>query len=362
MEFTPHISSSRESIGSALPVDPPPINDGALVRANVFNSAGGVEERTILVSSSGAYYELGRTLRNAIYGAVIAGSTLQLSSSPSGTGFVHTGERVAIKVVSKRRWLSVRGQTQEDPERELAIMYFYQTHVPTGPPHFEVVRSVEPVVHPNLVHLLECCHDEENIYNIMTFIDGQELHDFVMERRPLGEVDVRKIFRSVLNSVQHLHALGLCHRDLSLENIIITPSFECVVIDFGMALRVPLLRGTGEHMDLVSLGQCGKPPFMAPEVQNNERTFNGALSDMWALGIILFMLLTGFPPMKFASPLDPRHKRIANGRLGLMLQQWNIHLSPNAVELLTKMLRPVPLDRLTISQILEHPWMTVSES
>lgn len=214
-----------------------------------------------------------------------------------------------------------------------------------------------PHRYPNLVYLVECNHDPEYIYSVMEYIDGMELFDYVDERGSLTESEARFVIRGVLEGLKTLHSLGISHRDMSLENLMITPEGRCVIIDYGMALRSALHPESGEHYMFPCQGQCGKRNFMAPEVVANDLAFTGAFADMWAMGVILFMLLTGIPPVDFASALDPRFQRIANGRLGQMLQQWDIHLSPQVVDLLTRMLRPGPLDRLTISQILEHPWM-----
>ena len=104
-------------------------------------------------------------------------------------------------------------------------------------------------------------------------------------------------------------------------------------------------------------GVCGKRNYISPEVLENTPYFEPFNVDIWALGVILFIMLTGVPPVDTASALDQRYRLICAGFLSNMLEQWNIHLSLLAVDLLKRILRPVPTDRLTIHEILKHPWV-----
>ena len=104
---------------------------------------------------------------------------------------------------------------------------------------------------------------------------------------------------------------------------------------------------------------CGKKNYIAPEVLENISPFFGHLVDMWSLGIILFILLTGYPAMEAATALDPRFRMIRDGQLGRMLAEWNIKLTNEAVDLLQSMLKVNPYERLSINDILAHSWMLV---
>ena len=88
----------------------------------------------------------------------------------------------------------------------------------------------------------------------------------------------------------------------------------------------------------------------------NTKDFNPQVSDVWSLGVMLFIMLTGVPPVAAAYDLDDRYRIICDGGLGEILKQWNFHLSSDAVDLLYNLLRPNPNDRLTIKEIIEHPW------
>ena len=107
-------------------------------------------------------------------------------------------------------------------------------------------------------------------------------------------------------------------------------------------------------------GQCGKKNYMSPETIAQAEPFFGHLGDMWSVGVILFILLTGYPPMECAMATDPRFVMIRDGMLGQMLVDWGVKLDPAAVDLLQRMLKLSPFDRMSIDDILAHPWMLAS--
>jgi serine/threonine protein kinase len=104
-------------------------------------------------------------------------------------------------------------------------------------------------------------------------------------------------------------------------------------------------------------GTCGKWIYMSPEVYKNAAPFDGFAVDMWAAGVILFLMLTGFPPWDRACQTDERFKYMSAGYLVQMLTEWEIGISPDAMDLLQRMLFFDPKDRLSLDQVRAHPWM-----
>jgi serine/threonine protein kinase len=167
--------------------------------------------------------------------------------------------------------------------------------------------------------------------------------------------------------------MGVCHRDMSLENILVDEYTRSVVIDLGMCLRVPYdngdqvgdVSGGGLRRLIKPLIPCGKPNYITPEVLASNEPFDGFAIDLWASGVILFIMLVGLPPWEFARPEDPRYKMVTKGKLARMLDSWKRPVSPLAADLLQKMLMEDPRQRLSLTEVKDHPWVVndgISES
>ncbi len=169
-----------------------------------------------------------------------------------------------------------------------------------------------------------------------------------------------------------MQSLGICHRDLSLENVLVDTN-NCLIIDMGMCLRVPyndpkrpgtvtdVTRGTNRRL-IKPQGVCGKHNYMSPEIYENKVAFDGFAVDLWAAGVILYIMLTGFPPYDQASRTDQRFDLIIRGNLMRQLKSWGINISEDAGNLLQNMLMLDPRDRLTLAQIFSHPWIMIGEA
>lgn len=144
---------------------------------------------------------------------------------------------------------------------------------------------------------------------------------------------------------------------------------KCMIIDMGMCLRVPyndpknpgrvtdVTRGSTRRL-MKPQGVCGKHNYMSPEVMSNIEPFDGFAIDLWAAGVILYIMLTGFPPYDQANRTDQRFQLIVSGRLAEQLRNWDIFFSDEACDLMQKMLQLHPKQRLTLAQVLAHPWVT----
>ena len=135
-----------------------------------------------------------------------------------------------------------------------------------------------------------------------------------------------------------------------------------------MCLRVPyndplrpgkitdVVRGSMRRL-MKPQGVCGKHNYMSPEVFANIDNFDGFAIDLWAAGVILYIMLTGFPPYDQANLTDQRFELIVNGKLMEQLRNWNIILSDDAGDLMQRMLQLNPRKRLTLAQVMAHPWV-----
>lgn len=295
------------------------------------------------------YYEVGRLLREAIYGQVNLAYLLRVHENGGSLSRAIPPTLCAIKIYGKVKIEEQITRSQENPISEMGAMQFIGQH-------------------PNVMTPIECCQDESYIYMVMEFCNGGEIYELIEERQHISEDLARDFTRQILHGLMHLHSRNLAHRDLSLENVLLhrlprgeneEQQYICKIIDFGMSVRL-LADGDGQALPIIPRGVCGKKNYMAPEVvacSSSSAPLNPLLADVWSLGVMIFIMLTGCPPVESATPLDRRYVMIARGQLHDMLRQWGVHLSDPAVDLLRSVLRAAPEERLSPAQILAHPWM-----
>mmetsp|Transcript_45715 Transcript_45715/g.51554 ORF Transcript_45715/g.51554 Transcript_45715/m.51554 type:complete len:256 (-) Transcript_45715:519-1286(-) len=219
--------------------------------------------------------------------------------------------------------------------------------------------------HPHVMGALDVLQDEEYLLLFMPFCTSGDLFGFVQQAGRFPEDMARYWFTQILDGLTHLQRMGVCHRDMSLENILVDEYTRSVVIDLGMCVRVPYDNG-GEIGDVTCGGlrrlirpliPCGKPNYISPEILSSDGPFDGFGIDLWATGVILFIMLVGLPPWEFARPEDPRYKMVIKGKLGRMLDSWKRPVSALAADLLQKMLMEDPHQRLSLTEVKDHPWV-----
>lgn len=326
------------------PFPDPIIRASKFRRVNVYVN-GQLEKKAVIESGSGNFYEIGTTLKKAIFGQVVLALLIRPSASntPGNNSdtdtFERTSEERAIKIYSKRTLRALQGRTAENPLVEITALQFIGDS------------------HPNIMGQIECCTDDDNIYSIMRYCPGGELFDFIDNNGPLDSVLARSMFRQLLNGLLHLQSLGIGHRDMSLENMLYDGANLFVIIDFGMCLRMRRKGGGQGFCSLVKQSICGKRNYISPEVMREDPIFNPMLCDIWAAGVILFISLTGVPPVDTATLNDERYRMICDGRLQEMLNSWGMEVDTLAIDLVQRILRPNPQDRPSIAEILQHPWM-----
>jgi len=329
-------------------------------------------------------YWMQRTIREAIYGRVMY--AVVLKKRKRGADWEVTTEQCAIKEMSWQHIKKERDLLAEDPIKEVSAMQFLKQWHENNSTTLD--SSLNAMLHTNIMMPLDLLSDDRHLYSVMPFCDGGELFERLDLNERFSEEEARYWMYQVLNGLESMQHAGICHRDMSLENLLVHRN-GCLVIDFGMCLRIPYHAPelSGEHeadkrlndtMNRMSLtrqngdtasilqckrvllrpqGTCGKWIYMSPEVYNNKDAFDGFAVDMWAAGVILFLMLTGFPPWERACATDDRFKYMTAGYLVQMLTEWKIGLSSDAMDLLQRMLWLDPKDRLSLAQVKAHPWM-----
>lgn len=260
--------------------------------------------------------------------------------------FELTSRTVAVKVNFDKKIRELRNRHAEDPIKEISAMQLIGDDT------------------PNVLGCSEVLYDPGNqtLNIVMRFCQSGDLFQRLQESQqsmddgPPGmrETQARFFFRQIMNGINALHQKGICHRDISPENIMLDDD-QSIIIDLGMCLRVPYQNG---RRCLISpQGACGKLPYMSPEIYRNRSPFDGAAADVWTAGTILFCMLTGNRSYQRPHASDPQFYWMTRD-VKQLLTDWQIILSPEGLHLLQNMLQVNPRLRLTIDEVVNHPWFS----
>ncbi|GMI00137.1 hypothetical protein TrLO_g11687 [Triparma laevis f. longispina] len=215
----------------------------------------------------------------------------------------------------------------------------------------EVLKELQ---HPNIIRLEDVYSTNDKIYMIMEMMGGGELFDYVVDKGTLTEEEASRIVNKVTSAVVYMHSMGIIHRDLKPENLLLThrPGHpgdipEVKIIDFGLSKFLV----NGAQAAKSFLGTRG---YLAPEML--QRKDYSKSVDIWALGVIVFVLLCGCLPFDDDSgvPSDAAVKE----KFILRFPKWAKNLSDSAKDLLMHLLDCDPSTRYTAEQALAHPWVT----
>ena len=144
--------------------------------------------------------------------------------------------------------------------------------------------------HENIVRLYESFEIDSHIVYVMEVCGGGDLLTFVRRRRKLNEDQAKFIFRQIINGLKYVHSKGVLHRDIKLDNILLTSEGDVKICDFGVSKIV-------QNKNLVMEDQCGTPAYIAPEVFSG-KGYKGFQSDIWSAGVVLYAMLLGTVPFK----------------------------------------------------------------
>jgi serine/threonine protein kinase len=256
------------------------------------------------------YYRLVKQLGKGAFGKVLLG--------------VHrlTGMHVAIKAIEKARLDS------EYAKRKV----------------FSEVFLLKRIHHRHVVRILEVFESSKHVLLVMEYTSGGDLLQFVKYKKRLSEAEARLIFRQIVEGAIAIHSYGILHRDFKLDNILLDGNYSTIKIcDFGVS-RI-LKRGQ------VCYDKCGTPAYIAPEIIA-EQGYEGFSVDTWSIGVMLYAMTTGTVPFR-APSISELHKLVLKGQYSLPE-----HISPALGDLLGHMMAIVPSSRLSLQNVLQHPWMT----
>lgn len=156
------------------------------------------------------------------------------------------------------------------------------------------IKILKLLDHPNIARFHEFIEDSKKIYIVMEFVSGVSLATYLASNR-LSDKSAKNIFKQILMAIEHCHRHSVTHRDIKLDNILLTEDEIIKIIDFGFSTHTP------ENM--VSRIHCGTPSYVAPEIILKKEYF-GPKADVWALGVVLFAMLTADFPFKASNERD----------------------------------------------------------
>lgn len=209
------------------------------------------------------------------------------------------------------------------------------------------VSILKSLDHPNIVKLLEMYEDEKYYYLVQEYCSGGELFDKIQEFHSFSEKQAAEYMRQIVSAIYYCHERGIVHRDLKPENLLIEskkPNAQLKVIDFGVSAKYK--KGEKLHE------KYGTPYYIAPEVllRNYDEK-----CDIWSCGVILYILLCGYPPFNGPSDVEIM-KVVKTGKYSFDDPDWK-HISKDAKALISKMLQYTPAKRLSAKEVLDDPWI-----
>ncbi|XP_068455747.1 calcium/calmodulin-dependent protein kinase type II delta 1 chain isoform X3 [Clinocottus analis] len=239
---------------------------------------------------------------------------------------ISTGQEYAAKIINTKK-LSARDH--QKLEREARICRLLK--------------------HPNIVRLHDSISEEGFHYLVFDLVTGGELFEDIVAREYYSEADASHCIQQILESVNHCHDNVIVHRDLKPENLLLASKLKGAAVklaDFGLAIEVQ-----GDQQ--AWFGFAGTPGYLSPEVLRKDPY--GKPVDMWACGVILYILLVGYPPF-WDEDQHRLYQQIKAGAYDFPSPEWDT-VTPEAKDLINKMLTINPAKRVTATDALKHPWI-----
>ncbi|KAK6385444.1 hypothetical protein LTR65_009138 [Meristemomyces frigidus] len=243
-----------------------------------------------------------------------------------------TGEQVAVKIIAKG---SIDGEHRTQAERERAD-------------HSKEIRTareaaiVTLVDHPYICGMRDVVRTNYHWYMLFEHVDGGQMLDYIISHGRLKEKQARKFGRQIASALDYCHRNSIVHRDLKIENILISSGGDIKIIDFGLSN----LFSPKSYLKTF----CGSLYFAAPELLQAKQ-YTGPEVDIWSFGIVLYVLVCGKVPFDDQS-MPQLHAKIKRGSV-----EYPPWLTPECRGLIARMLNTNPQERATMHEIMNHPWM-----
>ena len=240
-----------------------------------------------------------------------------------------TGDEFAVKIITK---------TSMDEEERIAMN--------------NEILILSQIDHPNVIKLFETYETNEELFLVMELMKGGELFDRIVENEFFTEREAKEIISPIVDAVNYWHELNIIHRDLKPENLLYESSDEGSLIkisDFGIARFVPSAT--------FATTAWGTPGYVAPEVIMGKKY--GKEVDVWSIGVILYILLWGYPPF-YSESNSELFEQIKEGKIEFQSPYWD-EVSDNAKDLIRNLLTVDPNKRIKLDLVKDHEWFRTEE-
>ena len=255
------------------------------------------------------------------------------------------------KVIGKGAYASVKICKNKITQEKFAMKIYEKKILNDNIKKKCILREIEilkKLNHPNIVKLYDTIISDKNILLIQELVNGISLRDFYnKEIRNQKNISEKKyniltlIFKQIFSAFDYIHKKNIFHRDIKLENILLTKNYEIKIIDFGFGLYNP--------RNYLQKFFCGTPNYMAPEIIM-KKEYDCQKADMWSLGILLYKLFCADFPFKGKDEKD-LYRHIIKGKYKIK------EYVPDLIKIIIdKILRPKPYQRINCDQILQSHW------
>jgi len=208
------------------------------------------------------------------------------------------------------------------------------------------IDILEKVSHPNIIKYFCKMEDFDSVYIIMEYIQAETLYDFVLRSDEIPEMLVKLLFNSIVSGLTYLHSLGIIHRDLKAENILITEKGDVRIIDFGLSKIMSSSENSNEGVGTVN--------YVAPEVLVRQNYTNKV--DVWSLGIVLYFMLSKRLPFDDISQKDELiAMNIVQKEIFFPKAFWEKRSIESRI-LISSCLNKSQTKRLLVKHVSIHPW------
>ncbi|GBF65469.1 serine/threonine-protein kinase [Trichophyton mentagrophytes] len=245
------------------------------------------------------------------------------------------------------------------------------------------ISVLKKLSHPNIVRIHEIVHTDRHIGIILEYASGGELFDYILNHRYLKDNAARRLFAQLVSGVGYLHKMGIVHRDLKLENLLLDRNRNIIITDFGFAntfnpsdelseeieynltnrdfvkqMRLDRTDANGLRRGDLMQTSCGSPCYAAPELVVSDSLYTGRKVDVWSCGVILYAMLAGYLPFD-DDPANPDGDNIN------LLYKYIVttpltfpeYVTPHARDLLRRILVPDPRKRADLFEVARHSWL-----